>query len=567
MIRGRQARRRLGPLLGLLLVGVGLLVWALASPVGATPDEDYHLISTWCGQGLEEGVCEDAHDDAERAVPVEIVYANCYAYQPDDSATCQADVPRDPGGDGMYETGRGNWTGDYPPVFFAFTHLFVGADVATSVLAMRVANVLVFLGLVTATYLASPPGLRRALVGGLVATSVPLGVFLVPSINPSGWAVLSAATFVVALVGFMTARTVRSGVALAVIAALALLVGAGSRADSAMYAVVAVGVALVLTVRLGRASLLRAAYPAALAVVAAVSFLTAGQSSAVEAAAPRPFTVAGFAGIVLDVPSLWVGAVGGWGLGWLDTPMPPVVWVSMWGVLAAVVFGGLDRMTWRRALALLAVAGAVVVVPAYLQFLSGAPVGAFIQPRYILPLLVLLAVTALLRTDGAAFRLAPAQRWLLVAVVAGANLVALHRNIRRYVTGLDVESFDLDAGIEWWWGIPLSPMATWLLGSAAFAAGLVLVTAELTRPAPAAGVELPAVVGPAPAPASAVAGDPGPERRDRGGGGGDGRDERPDAGGRRDVERADEQPDDDAAQPRRPQGDDRTPRLDRDQRG
>ena len=31
--------------------------WALASPVGAAPDDDYHLASIWCAQGEREGVC------------------------------------------------------------------------------------------------------------------------------------------------------------------------------------------------------------------------------------------------------------------------------------------------------------------------------------------------------------------------------------------------------------------------------------------------------------------------------------------------------------------------------
>ncbi|QIM19287.1 hypothetical protein G7066_13215 [Leucobacter coleopterorum] len=29
--------------------------WALSSPIGATPDEDFHLASIWCGSGEREG--------------------------------------------------------------------------------------------------------------------------------------------------------------------------------------------------------------------------------------------------------------------------------------------------------------------------------------------------------------------------------------------------------------------------------------------------------------------------------------------------------------------------------
>ena len=34
-----------------LLAYVALLAWAFASPIGAGPDDDYHLISTWCADG------------------------------------------------------------------------------------------------------------------------------------------------------------------------------------------------------------------------------------------------------------------------------------------------------------------------------------------------------------------------------------------------------------------------------------------------------------------------------------------------------------------------------------
>ena len=34
---------------------VALGSWVLASPVGSSPDDDYHMASIWCGQGVREG--------------------------------------------------------------------------------------------------------------------------------------------------------------------------------------------------------------------------------------------------------------------------------------------------------------------------------------------------------------------------------------------------------------------------------------------------------------------------------------------------------------------------------
>jgi hypothetical protein len=67
--------------------------------------------------------------------------------------------------------------------------------------------------------------------------------------------------------------------------------------------------------------------------------------------------------------------------------------------------------------------------------------------------------------------------------------MALHTNIRRYVTGLDVNGVNLDASPEWWWDVPFTPMAVWFVGSVAF--GLVLVAAVARfLPAKTAAVRL-----------------------------------------------------------------------------
>jgi hypothetical protein len=43
------------------------------------------------------------------------------------------------------------------------------------------------------------------------------------------------------------------------------------------------------------------------------------------------------------------------------------------------------------------------------------------------------------------------------------------------VTGVDDAGFNLDTGAEWWWTLPLSPMAVWLAGSIAYGTVAFLV--------------------------------------------------------------------------------------------
>lgn len=466
---------------GAVAMLVAFACWALASPVGASPDEDFHLASIWCSHGIEAGVCESTGDPGTRSVPEQLGVSRCYSFHSAMSASCQTEQLR---GLGMVATDRGNWVGLYPPVYYYVMGLFVSDDLSNSVILMRLTNALLFVGLLVGLYALLPTGLRRPMVTGVLLTTVPLGVFLVPSINPSGWAILSAATLLVSLLGYLTATDRRRRIGLGAIAALSLLIGAGARADAAAYAVVAIGVAGILTVRLRPLDVRRLIFPGILGVGAALAFLSAGQSGALgvtEAGAASPVTLFKIADTVLEVPSLLPGALGGWGLGWLDTGLPGIVWVSCWTAFAAVILVAVDQSRVRGRIAAGLVLMTTLALPTYILMAWGLRVGELIQPRYLLPLLTLLAVTTMVRLDGQAFRLTGLYRWIVVTLLIVANAVALHTNIKRYVVGQDGLSVNLNRDVEWWWQIPLSPMMTWFIGAAAFAVGAILLTRELVQ--------------------------------------------------------------------------------------
>jgi hypothetical protein len=73
-----------------------------------------------------------------------------------------------------------------------------------------------------------------------------------------------------------------------------------------------------------------------------------------------------------------------------------------------------------------------------------------------------------------------AQIFVVTIGLSIANSVALHSNIRRYVTGIDVGGYNLDRDLEWWWSAAPSPMAIWTVGSLAFLIAALLV-AKLAR--------------------------------------------------------------------------------------
>ncbi|QRY41701.1 DUF2142 domain-containing protein [Microbacterium hominis] len=480
MRSGSAKRRLLLTILIPLLAFTSLAAWAFSSPVGSSPDDDFHLAAIWCGLGERAGLCENPGDGTtHRLVPSSLPTAPCYAFNPEQSGDCWvADTA------GLTMVVRANADGLYPPVFYATMSLFAGSDPQASVIVMRLFNALFAVVLLTVTFFALPRWMRPALVISVLATSVPLGVFVYASTNPSAWAMLSAAVVWISLYG-ATQTSGRQRWTLASLAVFGGFIGAGARADAAVYACFAVVLALILGLRRTRSGLLAPVAASALILVIGVAFyLTAGQGGAVVSGMTEgnpPLTAGQLLSNFLEIPSLWSGAVGGWNLGWLDTRLPAAVSVLVMMVVAGVLFVGVRRVDRRRTIALALALAALWVVPFVLLYQSRIVVGTIVQPRYLLPLMVIALGIASLRRDAE-------QAWSGARIVlAGAALtfafaVSLQFNIQRYTTGVDRSSIDPGAGAEWWWTGAPAPLAVWIMGSLAFAAVITLLATTLPGP-------------------------------------------------------------------------------------
>src|SRR5690606_31144837 len=99
-------------------------------------------------------------------------------------------------------TERVNFYGAYPPVFHAVLSVFVVTDVQVSVILMRLFSSLVFTAMATALFLLLPAPRRQSLVWSWLVTTVPLGLFVLTSTNPSAWAIAGVGLGGLALVGY-----------------------------------------------------------------------------------------------------------------------------------------------------------------------------------------------------------------------------------------------------------------------------------------------------------------------------------------------------------------------------
>ncbi len=467
-----------------VLAFLTLSAWVFASPIGASPDDDYHLASVWCANDARTDLCapDPVNGEGWRLVLPGITTAPCFVADDTASAACQDwSGPAAP----VVAADHGNWIGAYPPVYYAFMNLFATTDVQTSAIVIRFVSVVIYLALMTALAVLLPSTLRVPLVAGAVITFVPLTGYLIASNNPGAWGIIGVGASWIAALGWFRSSGRRAW-ALGAVTVVAVLIAAGSRTDAAVYAILGLGIAAFLSFERSRAYVLKLILPVALVLVAAAFFRTSGYAAVAEGGLnggiedPESRSIgAVLAYNLVSIPQLWTGVFGSWGLGWRMEVWPGFYLVEF---AALVVFIGLASlglrvMPWRKATMIIALVATLYVLPLYILTRGVSVVGENVQPRYLVPLVVVLGALILLgKADDPPFRPGPWHVIPAIVLLSAANAVALYTNIRRYITGFDVQQLNLDAGLEWWWaGVPFGPTALWIIGSLAFAATVTLL--------------------------------------------------------------------------------------------
>jgi hypothetical protein len=335
-----------------------------------------------------------------------------------------------------------------------------------------------------------------------LSVCVPLLVYLVASLNPSSWAVTGV---MVAWFGTYAAFSKGpplikvAGLPRIIIPASVALIGAAmaslARSDAGVYIVF---IALVLTVQhfaVIRKKLWLLALPGLMAIMGLWSYFSAHQISYITGGGSGPATGGGIftnlAQNLVFLPRLLIDYSAAFmGLNWLDTWMPPLVWVAVLLVSFGLMASGLRKMDLKKWVVAGLVIGAYAGLPLLTLQASGYLVGESVQPRYIAPLIALVVATLIWRPKtGGTGSMSLAQTIFAYLLLVAAHAVALNVQIRRFISGMGIKSADLRQNIDWWHAGP-SPMATWLLGSCGFAilALALFVVRRDQQPEPVAGI-------------------------------------------------------------------------------
>lgn len=462
-----------------LLAISALFAWGFSSPIGATPDEDFHLASIWCGQGDRQGLCEPTGSENSRAVSSDIVHsAECFAYEAEISASCQG-TSFGKGTSNLISTNRGNFENLYPPVFYWVMSWLATPNIYLSVALMRIFNILLFVGVIISIGILGGTKLSRSLNISLVFMAVPLGMFLLPSVNPTSWAMLTVpAAFITTKAIFISVG--KRKLLLSVLLIILLVMGAGSRSDTGIFLILSITLATITSYTKSM-NIWKLSIPSISAILVGLFFFNqSGQSSVITSGLGGDISYQGsllglVAKNILQAPLLVAGVFGEWGLGWLDTIMPAFIWVFGLIIFGIIVFAGFVGTKISTRLSLLFSIIATILIPVFVLVQSRLQVGEGVQPRYVLPLVILAAVISIESFSDGSIVLTRSG-WIILAILAGlSNSIALFINTQRYATGIDIFNVDLNSYVEWSWPGSLSPMFLWLIGSVSFFTVAVLV--------------------------------------------------------------------------------------------
>lgn len=156
-----------------------LSCWSLASPILSAPDSANHIAHIWCSSTLHASNCSGNDltiEDIDLTVPANFCYPDS-VFLP---ANCTSE--------NVVKVAIS--TQNYPSLFFRVMNVFVTNDMNLSIVLMRLFNSLIFVVLFVGQIILGSKKLVLAYLTAFLFTITPYLLFLIPSVNPSSWAII-----------------------------------------------------------------------------------------------------------------------------------------------------------------------------------------------------------------------------------------------------------------------------------------------------------------------------------------------------------------------------------------
>ena len=481
----------------LSLVGFFLLLtsWSLASPIGSSPDDDFHLASIYCGNGLRTDLCEksksisfDATNNPVRLVPADVYKFYDCAYQKN-LEKCQDNSDSKT----LLPTSRLNTMSFYPPVFYYISSFFASIDVQRTGIILRMFNCLLATFLLLLTLSGATKEQVTVSLSTIAFSTVPLGLFIISSNNPSSWSIACVIFFVLNLAKLISNTEQQSATKVALI--LTLLLGIGARIDASVYIGI-LGVIFVLLnlnkltgpiqkflrsltlIGLGWTTsmlLTSRQYQMGLQSIVASNEKTSIWKNLIQS----PEVLFAIFGIGRTRSSGWQNLAY---LGRFNVPIPLAVSFLMIVLLLAITIDTLLRADKTARLLIVAALVLNLAVVNWYLLRWHTTVGEVIQPRYLLPgmsIWIFLVIRTNLRTSQ------DKRHRFLLAIYIGTlgvcNSLSLYACLTYYRSGSISDRMSIPIANHWPYGAQNVGLIIWIIGSLAFFMFMSPVFSEVTQ--------------------------------------------------------------------------------------
>jgi hypothetical protein len=419
-----------------------LLGWAVGSPPGSSPDEDIHLTSAWCYSKYQGATCE--------TVPLRLVeIGKCYFKDSGTISTCEKSIPKD-------EVSPERIYNDNS--YYDFLANFVSLEsIDKSTIQIRLVNsFLSAISILVLVLLTSRLIYLPIMISWLVV-NIPLGFFILSSVNPSSWIYIFSFLFLPLTYRIFTEKNqIYLFITKFLILVLSCLLALNARPDTLLFATI-FGTTLLpvfFSSKIKKLGIRIAIYLSTLFISTYLMLSIWSRSNLVNF---RESKISSWE-IITSLPSITTGVFGGWGLGSLETTMPPVTYVGSFVIVLALLFYGLRFINLPEAVSIFLIGLFAFIVPFFVLLRSNLRVGEWYQPRYILPIFYVLIGLSLI----VIFRSFHEKSLLIIInfvffLSSITFIFALHTFYRRYVAGLDNFNLFFEKTNSWWWEFPIFP--------------------------------------------------------------------------------------------------------------
>ncbi len=467
---------------------ITLVCWSLASPVGSSPDENFHMINIWCAEGTANDKCKQTGlDERGKFGVADIDQSSCVFERQDEFQRCDQIKPFD-------SVMRGE---SYPNGYYRIMNMFHSLPGSLGLLTMRFLNGLIASLLMIAQLCLVGRKQRIAWLTSFTLTLIPMSIFLLSSIHPHAWGILGCLHGWMFLISALKER--RGGrfaryfpwVAWAISGILCFV----SRYDTFLFFLAT----SILTVLATQGSLKGIATRRLFWIGSLISFifvLFVLRIPIIREVLRLPFDPS----VNEYSNSNWIGTwiiraiaiplevLGSGVMGQNFVQMPPLVWIFGSACVSAALGFAIVSVSRKQVVMFALSVLLLFYIIIWFNNVMNRDLGNM-NGRYIVALIPFIIGLFIYLSDSSVQMMEIRNlRFVVIALLSAANSISIRTLLDRSING-EINEFSilplkLDQADWWWVGIPFGPNFIWALASLAFFRFLCLVwsTVSMIRP-------------------------------------------------------------------------------------